>query len=72
MRVQTHTFQEDGQWFERIGVTVYPWDERPLCSCEWADDAGDPEVGPDPYIVREDPACERCTALGRPTLPVGA
>lgn len=27
------------------------------CECEWADDVGDPEVGPDPYIVERDPRC---------------
>lgn len=30
--------------------------EPASCSCTWADD-GDPEVGPDPYIVRVDEAC---------------
>jgi hypothetical protein len=29
----------------------------PRCTCTWADDEGDPEVGPSPYIVRHDPKC---------------
>lgn len=62
---ETRTFQRDGEWYEEIADVIYPWADRPLCSCEWADDAGDPEVGPDPYIAVEDPDCARCIALGR-------
>ncbi len=31
--------------------------EAQRCSCTWADDAGDPEVGPDPYISEPSTEC---------------
>jgi len=43
-------------------------DAAPTCSCEWADDAGDPEVGPDPYIAQADEACRQ---HGRDADPEG-
>jgi hypothetical protein len=38
-------------------VVVVAEDNTPRCTCEWADDDGDPEVGPDPYIAEVDPDC---------------
>jgi hypothetical protein len=38
-------------------VDVVTEDNTPRCTCEWADDAGNPEVGPDPYIDVVDEAC---------------
>lgn len=35
----------------------------PDCSCRWADDVGDPEVGPDPYIAEPDLRCPRHSLL---------
>jgi hypothetical protein len=31
--------------------------EDKRCTCQWADDVGDPEVGPDPYILEVDRGC---------------
>jgi hypothetical protein len=41
------------------------WDAI-ACTCEWRDDVGDPEVGPDPYIAEVDPDCPQ---HGRATMP---
>ena len=61
---ETRTFERDGEWYEEIADVIYPWNDRPLCSCTVEDD-GDGESGPHLSIVEPDPDCRRCIALGR-------
>lgn len=42
---------------EASSKVVVAQENAARCTCQWADDAGDPEVGPDPYIVEFDNAC---------------
>jgi hypothetical protein len=61
---------ETGDWEEQVNGTWYAWNDRPLCSCEIADN-GDAESGPSPYIAAWNPSCERHPPVeGDELLPI--